>query len=346
MTQYIIGRALLDELPATLQGCRKVLLIHPKALAKTAELVRDQLLASGFSEVLLAETPDGEPAKRIEVADFCWKIMGEQSFQRTDAVVGIGGGSTTDLAGFVAAAWLRGIRCVYVPTTLLAMVDAAIGGKTGLNTSVGKNMVGFFKKPTAVLIDFDTLSTLPENELRSGMAEVAKYGFISDRTILDAIVSDPAAVLEPERDDLPALIRKCVAIKDEVISSDFEEMGLRKILNYGHTLGHAIEHVERYQWRHGAAISIGMIYAAELSATLGRLSTAGVDLHYQVFDALRLPVKYRPSKWKELYAAMMRDKKGEGGIIKFVLLEEVGRPVVVTAPEEQLLFATYQTISE
>ncbi|MEY3028845.1 MAG: hypothetical protein RL198_242 [Actinomycetota bacterium] len=346
MTEYLIGRALLEELTKTLQGSRKVIVIHPKALASTAELVRQQLLDSGFTEVLQAETPDGEPAKRIEVADFCWKIMGENAFQRSDAVLAIGGGSTTDLAGFVAASWLRGIKCVYVPTTLLAMVDAAIGGKTGLNTSVGKNLVGFFKKPAAVIIDFDTLNTLPENELRSGMAEVVKYGFISDRSILEAVLADPSLSLDPQQDRLPELIRKCVAIKDKIVETDFEESGIRRVLNYGHTLGHAIEHVERYQWRHGAAISIGMIYAAELSATLGRLAGSAVELHYEVFDSLGLPVKYRPSKWKDLYGAMLRDKKGEGGILKFVLLDDIERPTVVTAPEEQLLFATYQTISE
>lgn len=346
MTEYFIGRALLDEIPKALQGSRKILVIHPKALSATAELVREQLLEGGFAEVLLAETPDGEPAKRIEVADFCWQIMGENAFQRSDAVLGIGGGSTTDLAGFVAAAWLRGIRCVYVPTTLLAMVDAAIGGKTGLNTSVGKNLVGFFRKPSAVLVDFDTLQTLPENDLRSGMSELVKYGFIADPSILTTVLSNPDAALDPRGDTLPDLIRRAIEIKERVVATDFEEEGLRRILNYGHTLGHAIEHVERYQWRHGAAISIGMVYAAELSATLGRLPTKAVELHYEVFESLRLPVSYRPSKWRELYSAMQRDKKGEGGILKFVVLDDIARPTVITAPEEQILFATYQTVAE
>lgn len=346
MTEYVIGRALLDEIPARLQGSRKILVVHPKALSATAELVREQLLESGFVEVLLAETPDGEPAKRIEVADFCWQIMGENAFQRSDAVIGIGGGSTTDLAGFVAAAWLRGIRCVYVPTTLLAMVDAAIGGKTGLNTSVGKNLVGFFRKPSAVVVDFDALLTLPENDLRSGMSELVKYGFIADASILTTVLSNPDAAVDPRGEILPDLIRRSIEIKDRIVESDFEESGLRRILNYGHTLGHAIEHVERYQWRHGAAISIGMIYAAELSATLGRLSTKAVDLHYLVFESLRLPVSYRPSKWRDLYAAMQRDKKGEGGILRFVVLDDIARPTVITAPEEQILFATYQTVAE
>lgn len=346
MTEFIIGRALLDELPATLQGSRKVLIVHPKALAKTAELVREQLLDCGFAEVLLAETPDGEAAKRIEVADFCWKIMGESGFQRSDAVLALGGGATTDLGGFVAAAWLRGIRCVYVPTTLLAMVDAAIGGKTGINTSVGKNLVGFFRQPSAVVVDFDTLLTLPENDIRSGMSELVKYGFIADRSILETVLSDAAAAIDVTGETLPLLIRSAIQIKEGVVATDFEESGVRRILNYGHTLGHAIEHVERYQWRHGAAISIGMVYAAELSATLGRLSTAGVELHYQVFEALQLPVSYRPSKWKELYGAMLKDKKGEGGILRFVVLDEIERPAVITAPDEQILFATYQTIAE
>jgi 3-dehydroquinate synthase len=178
------------------------------------------------------------------------------------------------------------------------------------------------------------------------MAELVKYGFISDRHILSAVLADPEGSINPEGETLPELIRRAVEIKEQVVASDFEESGLRRILNYGHTLGHAIEHVERYQWRHGAAISIGMIFAAELSATLGRLSTQGVELHYQVLESLRLPVSYRPSKWKELYSAMQLDKKGEGGILKFVVLDDIERPTVITAPEEQILFATYQTLVE
>ena len=189
----LVGRGLLDEIPLALDGVKKVLVVHPQALSATAEAIREKLQSAGF-EALLAEVPNGEDAKRIEVAAFCWGIMGQADFHRNDAVIGLGGGATTDLAGFVAATWLRGVRSVLIPTTLLGMVDAAVGGKTGVNTSEGKNLVGSFHLPHRVIIDLDTLETLPKNDLVAGMAEVAKYGFIADPWILDAL-EDPAAIV-------------------------------------------------------------------------------------------------------------------------------------------------------
>ena len=172
MTNAVIGRGLLDDVSQALDGVKKVLILHPQALSVSAEALRENLVQKGF-EALLAEVPNGEDAKRIEVAAFCWGIMGQSDFHRNDAVIGFGGGSTTDLAGFVAATWLRGVRSVLIPTTLLGMVDAAIGGKTGINTSEGKNLVGSFYLPHKVFVDLDALETLPRNELLAGMAEVA-----------------------------------------------------------------------------------------------------------------------------------------------------------------------------
>ncbi|MEO0027745.1 MAG: hypothetical protein RL716_1076, partial [Actinomycetota bacterium] len=195
--EVVIGRALLGEVPLALgSGVSKVLVVHPVGLTPSAELLRETLLEAGY-EAILAGVPDSEDAKRVEVAAFCWQIMGQADFTRTDAVIGFGGGSTTDLAGFVAATWLRGVKLIQVPTTLLAMVDAAIGGKTGINTSEGKNLVGVFHAPSAVIIDLDTLISLPKNEILAGFGEVVKYGFIADPRILEIIEADVNVATDP-----------------------------------------------------------------------------------------------------------------------------------------------------
>ena len=190
------------------------------------------------------------------------------------AVLGLGGGATTDLAGFVAATWLRGVDIVHVPTTLLGMVDAAVGGKTGINTDAGKNLVGAFHQPAAVLVDLATLETLPPNELVAGMAEIVKAGFIADPRILELIEADPQAAVDPAGAVLPELIRRAITVKAEVVAADEKESALREILNYGHTLAHAIERREQYRWRHGAAVSVGLVFAAELGRLAGRLDDA------------------------------------------------------------------------
>ncbi|NBU23702.1 MAG: 3-dehydroquinate synthase [Actinobacteria bacterium] len=339
----IVGRGLLDEIPTALDGVKKVLVIHPQALAATAEAIREKLQQAGF-EAILAEVPNGEDAKRIEVAAFCWGIMGQADFHRNDAVIGLGGGATTDLAGFVAATWLRGVRSVLIPTTLLGMVDAAVGGKTGVNTSEGKNLVGAFHLPHRVIIDLDTLETLPKNDLLAGMAEVAKYGFISDPWILEAL-EDPAAV-DPKSDLIEELVKRSVEIKERVTESDFKETGEREFLNYGHTLGHAIEHAERYKWRHGAAISIGMVFAAELSMLSGKLSENELERHRKVLGGLGLPLSYRADRWDQLLATMQRDKKARSGALRFVVLDQIGKPSILSAPTPELLFTAFQAIVE
>jgi 3-dehydroquinate synthase len=322
-----------------------VLIIHPAALATTAEALRESLIGDGF-EALLAEVPNGEDSKRIEVAAFCWQIMGQASFNRDDSVIGLGGGATTDLAGFVAATWLRGVRCVLIPTTLLGMVDAAVGGKTGVNTAEGKNLVGSFYLPEKVLIDLDTLQTLPRNDLVAGMAEVVKYGFIAEPDILDLILEAPAAAIDPNSELLQQLVERSVAIKNRVTEQDFREAGEREFLNYGHTLGHAIEHAERYQWRHGAAVSIGMVFAAELGQLAGHLSEQDVAKHREVLAILGLPVSYRGDRWNQLLDTMQRDKKSRSGVLRFVVLNEIGRPAIMTAPTAETLFTAYQAIVE
>ncbi len=344
MSKVLIGRALLNEIPETLHGSKKVLIVYPQPLAATADVLAENLKSAGI-QTYMAEVPAAEDAKRVEVAAFCWQIMGQGEFNRNDAVIGLGGGSTTDLAGFVAATWLRGIRSVLIPTTLLGMVDAAIGGKTGINTSEGKNLVGAFHLPDSVVIDLDTLSSLPRNELLAGMAEVVKYGFIAAPEILEIIESDESAT-DPTSEAFEQLIRESVRIKTDVTSRDFKESGDREFLNYGHTLGHAIEHAERYKWRHGAAISIGMVFAAELSMLSGKLSEAEVSRHRSIFEGLGLPITYRADRWPQLLDTMQRDKKARGGALRFVVLDRIGKPSILSAPTPELLFTAFQSIVE
>jgi 3-dehydroquinate synthase len=344
MSYSVIGRGLLNDIAPHLEGAQKVLLVSPSALSATSEVLKDALESSGY-EVLIAEVPAGEDAKRIEVASFCWKLMGQADFNRNDCVIGLGGGSTTDLAGFVAANWLRGVRLFLVPTTLLGMVDAAIGGKTGVNTAEGKNMVGSFHLPTMVFVDLDTLRTLPRNELLAGMAEVVKYGFIEDESMLDLVLDDDSAT-DIDNPVFADLITRSIQIKERITSADFRESGEREFLNYGHTLGHAIEHAERYKWRHGAAISIGMVFAAELSQLSGKLSTSDVDKHRAVFSKLGLPMTYPADNFEQLLATMQRDKKTRSGTLRFIVLERIGKPTILSAPTDELLFTAYQAIVE
>ncbi|MBT2515990.1 3-dehydroquinate synthase [Streptomyces sp. ISL-90] len=339
----VIGRGVRAELPEVLGTApKKVLVVHPSTLGARAAALREEL--QGKYEVLLAEVPDAEAAKRVEVAAFCWQVLGQADFTRSDAVIGLGGGAITDLAGFVAATWLRGVRIVQVPTTVLGMVDASVGGKTGINTNEGKNLVGVFHAPAAVLCDFDLLDTLPRNEILAGFAEIVKAGFIRYPEILDVIEADPEAATDPAAPEFRRVVELAIRMKAEVVSEDFTEQGLREILNYGHTLGHAIEHAERYQWRHGAAVAVGMMFAAELGRLSGRLSDEVVDRHRRVLELLSLPTTYPAGRWNTLLATMQRDKKARGGALRFIVLDDIARPTVLHAPDQSLLFAAYQEI--
>lgn len=342
----LIGRSLLDEVPRQLDdSVNKVLVIHPIALTTSAEALLEKLTAEGF-QVSLAGIPDSEDAKRVEVAAFCWGILGKSDFTRTDAIIGFGGGSTTDLAGFVAATWLRGVKVIQIPTTLLGMVDAAIGGKTGINTSEGKNLVGAFHAPAAVIIDLDTLATLPRNELLASYGEIVKCGFIADERILEILEEDVASATDINSDQFRELIERCVQIKARVVSEDLKDVGLREILNYGHTLGHAIEHNERYQWRHGVAVAIGMVFVAELAQLAGKLKPEVVDRHRTVLKSLGLPISYRGGEFEKLLASMQRDKKSRGGSLRFVVLDDIAKPTILTSPSPELLHAAFQEIAE
>jgi 3-dehydroquinate synthase len=224
------------------------------------------------------------------------------------------------------------------------MVDAAVGGKTGVNTQEGKNLVGIFYSPIAVIADTDVLVGLGENDVRAGLAEVVKCGFIADPKILDLIEEHPAEVLDTASSVFVELVRRAIMVKAAVVGDDFRESGSREILNYGHTLGHAIEHAERYQWRHGVAISIGMVFAAELSRMVANLSDSDVDRHRRVLGQLGLPLDYPQGRWRTLLATMQKDKKARGGVVRFVVLDAPGKPRVLAIPDESVLFAAYQEL--
>ncbi|WP_439677480.1 3-dehydroquinate synthase [Embleya sp. MST-111070] len=341
----LVGTGLLGELAALIgTSARRVAILHPEALAATGEAVREDLAAQGY-EAIAIQVPNAEDAKDVAVAAYCWSVLGQTGFTRSDVIVGIGGGATTDLAGFVAASWLRGVRWIAMPTTLLGMVDAAVGGKTGINTAEGKNLVGAFHPPAGVLADLATLESLPRNDYVSGLAEVIKAGFIADPVILDLIEADPEAARDPLGKDTAELITRAIRVKADVVSGDLKEAGRREILNYGHTLAHAIEKAERYKWRHGAAVSVGMVYAAELGRLAGRLDDATADRHRTVLAAVGLPLTYRGDAWPRLLETMRVDKKSRGDMLRFIVLDGLAKPVVLEAPDPTLLVAAYAEVS-
>ena len=342
----VIGRGLLSQLPDILGAqTHRVAIILPRALRATGDVVKSTLDEAGFNAILV-EIPDSEEGKHIEVASFCWQVLGQSDFTRSDAIVSVGGGAVSDLAGFVAATWLRGVRVIHMPTTLLGMVDASVGGKTGINTAEGKNLVGAFHPPAGVLADLDTLLTLPKNELISGLAEVVKCGFIADAKILELVEDNMSQVSNPHSPVLRELIERAIRVKADIVSQDLKESNLRQMLNYGHTLGHAIELAERYQYRHGAAIAVGMVFAAELARSVGRLDDATVDRHRNILEGIGLPTSYQGDRWAALLDGIRRDKKNRGEQLRFVILEAQGKPVMYDVPDESLLFAAYQEIAE
>ena len=340
----IVGTGLLGELSELLGSRPKVAILHQPVLTQTAEALRNHLSDKGI-EAHRIERPDAEAGKDLQVVAFLWEVLGRIGIGRTDAIVSLGGGAATDVAGFAAATWLRGVDVVHVPTTLLAMVDAAIGGKTGINTDAGKNLVGAFHQPAAVIVDLAMLETLPPNELVAGMAEVVKAGFIADPVILDLIEADPQAAVDPSGSVLPELIRRAIAVKATVVAADEKESALREILNYGHTLAHAIERRERYRWRHGAAVSVGLVFAAELARLAGRLDTATVQRHRDVLTALGLPVSYDADALPELLGYMAGDKKTRSGVLRFVVLDGLAKPGRLEGPDPALLAAAYADVA-
>ncbi|MCB0910975.1 MAG: 3-dehydroquinate synthase [Propionibacteriaceae bacterium] len=346
--QVLVGRGVSRLLPEFLDGVDRVAVIHPPGLASLLPAITAGL----DQQVTAIRVPEAEAAKTAEVLKGCWEALAGAGFTRSDAVIGLGGGATTDLAGFVAATWLRGVRYIALPTSLLAMVDAAVGGKTGINLSAGKNLVGAFYEPFTVIGDLDFFETLPEGELRSGMAEVLKCGFIADPVILDEFEADPADALAAGSDRQTNLIRRAVSVKAAVVSADLHEQtwaggGIgREALNYGHTLGHAIERQEHFQLRHGQAVAIGMVFAAEVAHRLGMIDADLVARHRSVLESAGLPTRYAEGAWPQLRDTMNLDKKTRGSRLRLVLLEALAFPTIVPGPPDEALAAAFGAMNE
>jgi len=340
----LVGRDLLGELPGLVEGAARAAVLYAPPLKARADAVVGAL-AAGNVRTTSVEVPDAEAGKSIDVAVRCWDALGAAGFTRTDVVVGVGGGAVTDLAGFVAASWLRGVRWVPVSTSLLGMVDAAVGGKTGINTPAGKNLVGAFHPPVGVLCDLDALDTLPADDLVAGLAEVVKCGFIADPAILDLIEQAPQRAVDPRGPVVRDLIERAIRVKAQVVGADLRESGLREILNYGHTLGHAIEKREAYGWKHGHAVAVGLIYAAALSQLSGRLDDVAAARHRNILELLDLPTAYDRDAWPELLAAMRIDKKARADTLRFVVLDRLAQPAAMAVTDEALLERAYAEVA-
>jgi 3-dehydroquinate synthase len=341
----VLGSGIAAELPAMVgDRASTVVLIHAEGLEALAGPACDALTAAGYA-VRAEPVPAGERAKDISVATALWSRLAAHRMSRSDAIIGLGGGAVTDLAGFVAATWLRGVRAVLVPTTLLAIVDAAVGGKAAINIAAGKNLVGAFHPPAGVLADLDMLASLPVPEYVSGMAEVIKAGFIADPVILDLIERDPADAAAPGGPHERELVERAIRMKAAVVAADLRESGQRELLNYGHTLGHAIERADRYTIRHGEAVAIGMIFAAAVGRLSGRLDDQTADRHRAILAAVGLPVRYHgDGSWSALRDAMGLDKKTRGAHLRMVVLDGLAKPGIFADPPEDLLARAYQEV--
>jgi 3-dehydroquinate synthase len=343
--EVVVGTGVLSALPGLAgQRAETVAVIHDERLAALAKRACGALEDAGY-RVAVTGVPAGEAAKDVTVLAGLWSWLAEAKVTRSDCVVGIGGGAATDLAGFAAATWLRGVPVVLVPTTLLGMVDAAVGGKTAIDIAAGKNLVGAFHPPAGVLADLATLQTLPRADYVAGLAEVIKAGFIADGEILRLVTADPHGAARPDGPHTVGLVERAITVKARVVAADLRESGLRETLNYGHTLGHAIEKRERYAFRHGDAVAIGMVFAAEVARLSGHLTERDVALHTELLTAVGLPVTYQGDAWPALRATMSLDKKARGARLRMVILDGVGNPVIYDSPPEELLTRAYQAVA-
>ena len=311
-----------------------------------SEAMRDRItdLPETDAQIHIFTVPDSEAGKSFATYQKLLDWLGAAGFTRNDLVIAVGGGAVTDLSGFVASTWLRGIDWVAVPTTLAAMVDAAVGGKTGINSEYGKNLIGSFYSPISVLVDLSWLDTLSDRDFAAGLAEVLKSGFIADGEIVELLDAKTLSEVRSNQALTLELISRTVAVKAKVVSGDFKESFDREILNYGHTLGHAIELHSKYALRHGECVSIGLVFAANLANQVGLLSAEITALHVNILESLGLPTSYESRHWPELRANMAIDKKSRSGTLRFVGISEIGKTLRIEAPSESDLLAAYERL--
>lgn len=334
-------------------GCdwRETLLPFLEGRSRVAIVISTQMLIHfrtielpGVS-IRIFEIPDGEAGKNIQTLESLWERLGSAGFTRSDLIIAIGGGATTDIAGFAAATWLRGIDWIAIPTTLAGMVDASVGGKTGMNSKFGKNLIGSFHSPFAVLVDLGWLSTLTDRDFAAGMAEVVKTGFIGDGEIIEKVMGKNIVQIRGEIELIEELIARSLQVKASVVGADFKENFAREILNYGHTMGHAIELHSKYSLRHGEAVAIGMVFVAELAHQRGIMPAELLQQHRKLLSDLGLPTIYTRGAWPELFALLALDKKSRGKSLRFVAISEIGKTLRLEDVKEEDLEMVYERLS-
>lgn len=334
---------------------QRVFVLTQDSVAHVADQIQ-HLAADAGCEVFSMSVPDGEAGKALAVAEEAWARLAAAAVGRHDLIVGVGGGAVTDLAGFVAACWLRGVKFVTVATTVAGMVDAAVGGKTAVNVAAGKNLVGAFHSPHLVICDTSFLQSLPQPDIAAGLAEVIKCGFIADPTILELIHDQPAASQDHGSQVMRELIERSIRVKADVVTADFRESDRREILNYGHTFAHAVERCSGYTWRHGDAVAVGMVFVAELRAALAQLNERPglapdvaaqlVQQHRDLLQAVGLPTEITGYSWDDLQDAMLRDKKVRRGVLRFVVLDEIAGPTVHEGPSQAALSQAFDATAK
>ena len=300
---------------------------------------------AGDTEIFTFPIPDGEGGKSSATLLQVWNWLGAAGFTRDDVVVALGGGATTDFAGFAAASWLRGIDWIAIPTTVAGMVDAAVGGKTAINSDYGKNLIGAFHSPISVLVDFTWLETLCDRDYAAGLAEVVKAGFIADEEILNLLRGKTLPQIRTDKATVKEIFTRAISVKADVVSLDFKENFAREALNYGHTLGHAIELESKFSMRHGECVAIGMAFMAQLQLALGLITKDLAKDHFDILEALGLPTSYKRSAWPLLFVNMSLDKKARGKSLRFVTITGVGKTDRLENPDEKVLFAAYEKVS-
>jgi 3-dehydroquinate synthase len=338
--EVLIGVSWKSEIAKVLQGRTRAALIVSEAMQS-----RLGDFASSDTEIFTFTIPDGEAGKSSATLLQVWNWLGAAGFTRNDLIFAIGGGATTDFGGYAAASWLRGIDWVAIPTTMAGMVDAAIGGKTAINSDYGKNLIGAFHSPTEVIIDFQWLTTLSDRDFAAGLAEVVKAGFIADGAILDLMRGKKLAVLRKDQKVIEELVTRAIAVKAKVVSTDFKESYAREALNYGHTLGHAIELESKFSLKHGECVAIGMAFMAHLQEGLGLISSELAQEHLEILQGLELPTSYKRQSWPTLLANMSLDKKARGKALRFVTITAIGKTDRLENPDEKLLLAAYEKVS-
>lgn len=324
--EIFIGENILSNVADFVDGkFTKVLLVtQEKILIMHGKYLVDGLEARDISYTV-ATIPDGETSKSLQEAEKLFTRAIEFGLDRKSVVIALGGGVVGDLAGFVAATFMRGVPLIQIPTTLLAQVDSSVGGKTAVNHALGKNLIGAFHQPRAVFIDLNCLTTLPEREIKSGLGEVVKYGVISDKNFFAYLEDNADKILQRDLKTFAHIVKRSCELKAEVVAADERESGLRRILNFGHTLAHAVEEQTHYEkFRHGEAVAIGMVAAAWLSFELGKTSAANVIRLENLLQRFGIVTSYAGLDADKLYRVTFRDKKAVGGVVNWVLMRDFG----------------------